>query len=183
MSKNDVTAIEIKRISQAGQVLVLMASGSTQVGACRKVGIDVQTFRYWLRKSEESLTELRKLADEISREEMAMILLAQEDLTEKLIADATKDNADPKMRLDIKRYLDARLEKIGGDLKAQGKAEDAAADYLAGPQLKEGESRFKPSTVNISPKPDGSIDVTTFVEDDIVDAHFVTKESEPEAQE
>lgn len=178
MSSKQVTATEAKRVSQTGQVLTLMASGHTQIGACRKIGIDVQAFRYWLRKSDDSLTVLRKLGDEIAREEMASILLTQLNITERLIEVATATNTedskapDPKLQLDIKKYLDGRLEKLGGDLRAQGRAEDAAADYLAGPKLTESESRFHPNTVNISPKPDGSFDVTTLNESEIVDAEF-----------
>jgi transposase-like protein len=36
--------------SRSQQVLDLMASGATQADACRKFGINIQTFLYWIRK-------------------------------------------------------------------------------------------------------------------------------------
>lgn len=168
-------ATEARLTAQALEVFkIITETGISQEAACAKVGISREQFRHWISKNDEAIQEIRRNTNELYKRQIVMILSAQEKLLSNLIADAQSDNIDPKERLAILQYLDKRLEILSNQFNARGIEEDAAHNYLLqGPALKKGQSRLRGSTINVRPLPDGSVDVTTYHEGEIIDSQFL----------
>jgi hypothetical protein len=170
--------LEGRRIAQTIEVMRLMAGGASQDAACKKVGISKKTYQYWIASGEEAVEALRRVNNEIQRSQMEMILTTQKKALELLLQDVVSPDTDPRDRLAILAYLDRRLDALTREHSAQGQSEDAAAAYLTGPKLIPGQSRLRGATVNVNPRPDGSVDITTYKAGEIVEGHFVDHEDE-----
>jgi hypothetical protein len=167
-----------RRIAQALEVMRLVAHGATREAACKKVGITQGIYSHWIAHGEEAVDALRRVNNEIQRSQMEMILTSQMKALDRLLQDLAADNLEPRDRLAIMAYLDKRLDILSREHSAQGEAEDIAAAYLTGPKLIPGKSRLRGATVNVSPRPDGSVDITTYKEGEIVEGHYVEGDDE-----
>lgn len=131
-----------RRVEQALEVYRLLATDGkiTQKKACEQVGIDPQTYRYWISQSGEAIEVFHKALAEVERSELALILSSREQITGMLIKDALSKFTEPGVRLSIKQYLDAHSERM--QERHRGLDNDSARKLLSGCELEPGESRF-----------------------------------------
>jgi hypothetical protein len=170
--------VQGKRIAQALEVMRMMANGTPRAEACEKVGIAPKVYEYWIARSEEAVDALRRVNNEVQRAQIEMILISQKQALEKLLQEVVTDDLATRDRLAIMAYLDRKLDVLSRIHNAQGQNEDAAAAYLTGPQLIPGQSRLRGATVNVSPRPDGSVDITTYKDGEVVEGQFVERDED-----
>ena len=157
-------ATEAKSISQTVHALNLITDGMSTTEACEKAGISKSQYYRWLKKGEETISSIRSITNEIQRVEIAEILAAQLSMTRQLIADALDPDTNVADRIKAYNVLNQRFEQLTRVHNATGQVEDDALKYLQGPTLKQGESRFSDSRMNINQREDGSVQVPTFSE-------------------
>jgi len=166
-----------QRISQAIQVLLLTSQNNISVDqACDVVGISRDVYYRWLREGENTVNEFLTLKNDLQRMTYAGILSSQYAAIAELLNEVRDETTKPIDRVAILKYLDEVRTRIEEEFRAQGAVNDEAANYLQGPQVAKAQSRLRASTVNIAPLSDGSIDITTYAESDIVDGHIISRE-------
>jgi len=167
-----------QRICQAAQVLILIAQDNMTVDeACTHVGINRQIYYHWLKEGQDAISEFFTLRDGYQRMTYAGILVAQYNAVLEMLREVREPTTKPTDRVTVMKYLDEVRKEIEEDFRAQGALDDTAANYLQGPQVTKAQSRLRANTVNVAPLPDGSIDITTYTEPDIVDSHIISREN------
>jgi len=148
------------RIEKALEVLQLMTADPklTQKSACERVGIEVRTYRRWITQANDAIVAFQQTIAETERVELSQILIAREQITERLISDALGRHTDPMSRLAIKQYLDKRADELGQ--RHRGIDHKGVRDMFAGPELSPGENRFVSQNVSVQTSPDGGVQVT-----------------------
>jgi hypothetical protein len=76
-----------------------------------------------------------------------MILVHQTELLEKVIEDGLAETTKPKERLAIYKALGAKLEKLSQSLQMSIQGIAFTADYLKGPTIRKGISRFTAGSI------------------------------------
>lgn len=137
------------------------------------VGISPDMFRHWIGSGDEAILALGNLIQSVEREELALINTAKIAILDKLLARLTDES--PLKTSDLIKaiqYLDKRSDDLSPRHGAASDVEANARKYLKGPKLKQAESKFGQTgtTVNVRPRDDGSVDITTFREEEILDA-------------
>lgn len=136
----------------------------TVTAACEQVGISQDIYRYWIAKNPEALEAFRALIEEVERNELASIFLADEVITNRLITDAIDPVTEPSDALNIKLYLDNRGEYLSSKHRAAGR--DKGREFLQGVKTKEAQSRFAASSpgsveLSVSQEEDGTVTIRT----------------------
>jgi len=158
------------RQGQARDVLLLMSqSGLTQEEACRQVGISQDQLYRWAAVAEESLEEIRKMAVDFQKQLLLNLLSIKNTLMANIATDAMSENADPKDRIAAYNLIAKEIESLERQFGANTNTEDNAANYLKGPNLKHVPSRTRAAVINVNPLPDGSVDITTYSRQNMID--------------
>lgn len=163
---------QMLRVAQALEVFKRIAAGLTQEQACTEVGISVAMYRHWIATADEAIEAARKLAAALQRQQLFDALSAQQQGLDLMIADLLSAELEARDRLAIMKYLDDRIDQLERKFGTQSQTEDAALNYLKGPQLKRGDSRVghrAAATINVSTRADGSVDITTFRDPDVIE--------------
>lgn len=150
------------RVTNAMQVLTLIQGGAKLGEACAIVGITPQTFRKYLAERPDVTTELITKQKEILQGQFNRITLARNTLISELCEAAE----DPEIGTDQRLVLESRLHQLqvelAKELGAHNPQEDAAADFLKGPQFRRGITRVTQTKTeieyNTNPQAD-SIDI------------------------
>ena len=146
-----------KRIEKALEVLALLTTNPkmTQKQACEKVDIEPDTYRYWISQSHEAIAAFREAVQQVERIELVHILVAKEQILQKLIGDGLARYTDPIARLAIMTYLDNRLDILAERHRSTDTTE--VKDFLNGPKLSPGSNRF--GSMEVKEQSDGSINI------------------------
>jgi len=173
----DIT--QASRIAEAMQVHTLVCAGISLANACKKVGITPDIYYRWINVAgDDSIQAIRSVVETSLQRQLLLILEQQEEGLRKMLGEMTDNKTSPGERLAIIAYVNTRLEKLAEKITAQAKTEDAALQYLSGPTLSKGQSRSR--TINIATRSDGSVDITTYQNVDIIDAVVSDKPTEEE---
>ena len=170
---NLTPATKSVRVAQALEVLKLMHVGHSQAEACELVGMSPDMFRHWIGSGDEAIIALGSLIQAVEREELALINTTKVAILDKLLARLTDDSpVETSDLIKAIQYLDKRSDDLSPRHGAASDVESNARKYLKGPKLKQAKSKFgqTSTTVNVRPREDGSVDITTFREEDIIDA-------------
>jgi hypothetical protein len=139
------------RTNQAIQVWALIEADPrlTQKEACESVGMDVQTYRRWIEEAEPVLDEFRSAMAGVKRLELQRIMVSKEMILREIVKDALSPVTAPDIRLQIFAYLTGYGDQLMEDVHAKSAG---AADWLTGPKLEEGTSKFSGREVEITIK-------------------------------
>jgi len=166
---------ETIRKTQAVQVLALQATEQiSQAEACRQVGITPDIYRRWISESDDALDTVKLLVEAVQREELAMITITQQRILQRLLERATTGAIETKDLVAVAQYLDKKANDLGNKLQVE-KTDDKALEYLKGPNTKSIESRqgARSSSVNVKPRPDGSVDIAVETPENVIDGEFL----------
>ena len=95
----------------------------------------------------DAIAEFQNMVVANSRENLLMILDKQTELLEKIIEDGLAETTKPKERLAIYKALGERLEKLSQTLQTSNQDDTFTADYLKGPMIRKGISRFTAGSI------------------------------------
>jgi hypothetical protein len=140
---------EIKRLSRvttALQVIQRMNEGLSVMEACNEVGMPRSTYYYIIARETEAIAEFQDMVVANSRENLWMILVNQNMLLQKIIEDGLTATTKPRERLAIYKALGERLEKLSQALQMSSHDDAFATEFLKGPTLVPGKSRFAASS-------------------------------------
>jgi hypothetical protein len=152
----------------------------TQEQACERIGITPKVYRFWIAESRDALKAFNNAVDEVSRQELAHLLVIREFVQLKLIKDALNDMTDPATRLQIYKFFVDRTETLHEqyryieDLETEG--------LLKGPKLIPGESKFAPGTapmLDVETNEDGSKTIRARLPD-VLEGKLAPESTNPE---
>jgi hypothetical protein len=176
-------ATQSLRLSQCMEVMDYMGTGMTQKDACNLAGISPDTYRRWMVAHPDALITYRSLHQQVRTTEMHAIIMAQIAVMDRLVERATdSDNPiDTADLLNIKRYMDGRLEKIVDQQGSMSSDEEAAQAYLQGPKLVEATSRLSGGkSVNVQIDGD-KVDITVTDQPEIIDGEIALTETQDQS--
>ncbi len=140
----------VPKVNTASQVIQHMNDGMNVTEACHAVGMPRSTYYYIVNHEEEAIAEFQNLVFVNSVENLWKILTTQAALMQKIIEDGLSDTTTPRERLAIHKTLMKRAEKIAQDLHMHSHAKEFAAEFLKGPELRPGTSKYaNGSTVDL----------------------------------
>lgn len=158
------------------QVLEIMAliknENISQTEACERKGVSVDTFRRWVTSDPDALTALRSLIEAVEREQTLLIASAQNSIVQDLLGKLNGDTEIGELIAALK-YLDKRQDELVARQNLVAPNEKSAQEYLQGPKLEKASSRM-----TVKANDDGSVDITTYSEPEIVDAELQDLPSE-----
>jgi hypothetical protein len=163
---------------QIQNALALVLSGKTQVEACEEIGISVRTFRDWINKEPEMITQILAQKREKAEENYENVSSAWQTLLDKLLdkAKAVELNYEDVLFLErrlsiIKTELEAQLASVPSS--TQQSTASTFLEQLKSPILRPGKAvvtrREIETTIEISPDHKDS--------GEIVDAEFSNLEN------
>ena len=139
------------KVNTAVQVIQRMNDGMNVTEACHAVGMPRSTYYYIINREEEAIAEFQNLVFVNSVENLWKILTTQAALMQKIIEDGLSDSTTPRERLAIHKTLMKRADKLARDLQMHSHAKEFAAEFLKGPTLRLGTSKFaNGSTVDVN---------------------------------
>jgi len=174
---------ESVRVAQALEVMALMHQGHSQKDACAEVGMSVGTFRRWIASGDEAIEALSQLIKTVEKEEIAMITTTKVAVLKKLLTRLTDESPmDTADLIKALQYLDKRSDDLAPRHGAASASEANARDYLSGPKLLQADSKMgqASTTVNVRPRDDGSVDITTIREADIIEGEEIQEDEHPD---
>lgn len=137
---NEIT--KSSRVTTALQVIQRMNEGLSVKEACNEVGMARSTYYYIISREAEALAEFRDMVVSNDRERLWMILVNQTKLLQKIIEDGMAETTKPRERLAIYKTLSAQVDKLSQTLQMSSRDDAFAAEFLNGPALQSGTSRF-----------------------------------------
>jgi len=168
------------RLSAIIEVKKLMILGrKSRAEACDIAGVTVDQYRYWVEQLPADVGEIRQMIFKVEREELAMLVGAKKVLLEELVSQMLQrviNGAfieDPVAFFSLLESLQERIDQLIAGHQADMGSEQEAQEFLqSGPTQAKGKSmmasRFdkkgdvlkEGTTINVNPRPDGSVDVT-----------------------
>ena len=145
------TPARSSRVNNALQVFQHMNSGMTVSDTCREVGIPRSTFYDIVEKNPEAIAEVQDIIDANKREQLVMVLLAQNEILRKIIEDGLSDNIKPKERVAIFQKLEELKNSLMQSQHIDDENERRAHEFLSkGPTTRHVESRFSATETTVT---------------------------------
>jgi hypothetical protein len=142
---NDIISKKDIRVNQVQHVLMLLfQQPDISINqACEQVGINEDTYRYWLAKGDDSIDAVRDFIDQQQRELISEIAVAKGRIVRMLINDATDVLTKPLERKALFESLSEELDELQTVYNVRpGIEEDAQAFLKKGPSIEKKQSRF-----------------------------------------
>ena len=158
-----ITSLETIQIGRVQHVLFLTSTGMYLKDALAVVGIAEMTYYKYVAEAIRARDELQSAKQQLELIEYADIISAQAIVMRKLINDALSDNTFPGDRLNIKMYLDHRLDVLEDRNRPSG----AGAEFLQGPALSPGVSTHRDVSIKV-----GDVEITVSKTPDVIEGHF-----------
>ncbi len=160
---NQVTSLETIQIGRVQKVLFLTSTGMYLKEALVEVGIAEMTYYKYVAEAIRARDELQSAKQQLELIEYADIISAQAHIMRKLIMDALSDDIFPGDRLNIKMYLDHRLDVLEDRNRPSG----AGSEFLTGPVLAPGVSTHRDVSIKV-----GDVEITVSNTPDVLEGHF-----------
>ena len=136
------TPAKSARINQALSVIRHAQEGMSIVKACIEVGIARSTFYYICKTNPERIEEFQKLIEESERSQLVTMMSKAEAIVERLGKDALDEKTKARVVLAIKKDFDKRTDYLSEKLLRPHEDSERAREFLTGPMLEPGTSRF-----------------------------------------
>ena len=163
---------EAQRQLQAMQVFSLMVQKNiSQEEACDEIGISVDTYRRWMTKDPNAIPALRSIIEALQKEQTFLVASKKLEITKSLMGKLDGDAEVAELIAGLK-YLDSLEERNVDNLNMVAPNEKAAQEYLTGPELQKAKSRMAATTMNVKANDDGSLDITTYREEEVLEGDF-----------
>lgn len=135
-----LSAHEAQQINKALQVLQLLASNPrmTQDKACANVGISAPTYRKWIATQESALASFEEARVEVERNEFATYLVTKTAISNKLVADAMKQDVSITERIKALEFIERKLDEFSNRYHTVDV--EAEQELLSGPKQIPGRS-------------------------------------------
>lgn len=135
-----LTAHEAQQINKALQVLQIMSENPrmTQEKACQHIGISVPTYRKWISTQESALATFEAVRTEVERNEFATFLITKNAISNKLVADAMKNDVSITERIKALEFIDKKLDEFSNRYHTVDV--EAEQELLSGPKQEPGRS-------------------------------------------
>ena len=130
------------RTNQALKVIKHSNDGMSIIEACHVVGIARSTFYYFCNTNYDAINSFQEMQLRATAQELILILDNSMKVLERLIQDSLSDKTKPRQRLAIYKELTKRLDELVADAHYNQSGFKGDADFLTGPELVLGESRF-----------------------------------------
>jgi hypothetical protein len=163
------SSIEVKRTTQVMEVLAIMFSNPklTVEQACDTVGINKDTYYYWLRKDPDALRAVKDFLADTQRDELAYLSAAITKIHLQLARKALSDDTETADRLKIVKYLSSEAEKLQRIYQVTSGGDDAAEFLKDGPQLTKQKSKF--ASMTVTENSEGGVNVDFYRDSDIIE--------------
>jgi ACT domain-containing protein len=138
---NEIT--RSSRVTTALQVIQRMNEGLSVKEACSEVGMPRSTYYYVIASDTEAIALFQDMVTANHRERLWMILVNQANILQRLIDDGLAETTKPKDRLAIYKALGDMRDKLAQELQVNRHEDIVAAEFLRGPTLHKGVSRFE----------------------------------------
>lgn len=180
---SDVNAIQAIKDSKMASVLAILFTTPTVkiADACRSVGVDYDSFRYWSRTHPDFISNMRELLGEFQKEQLLSVELAWSAGLQILMETVANKDTGAALRLEIHKYLGDIRDDLFKTYHAEPGIEEEAQKFLSqGPQVQRQESRF--ASVEVSKTADGVLRLDVFQPTEVIDL-VPQEESSPQSKD